>query len=231
MSDNTVRGPKEGLPVQYFPLAIQADLLSRAGVTDNQTVVVYSDGDNTPGTTMIAYVLEKMGHTDVRFLDGGWTGYVATQKPSQQYPHYKPGKLSVHAMPIYVTITDVASLLGKPGVKFIDARPADGYAGEVTTWMRNGHIPGAINIPWKSVMEPDNSHKYKSIEELQAIYDAKGIKKTDTLILYCGTSREASVEYMALKHLLGYPNVRLYEGAWAEYSSHPELPMKTGSEP
>jgi thiosulfate/3-mercaptopyruvate sulfurtransferase len=97
--------------------------------------------------------------------------------------------------------------------------------------MRNGHIPGAINVDWHQLMDPNNPHQFKSVADMQAIFDANGVKKTDNIILYCGTSREASVEFMVMRHLLGYPNVRLYEGSWTEYSAHPELPMRTGNTP
>lgn len=231
MADNTLRGPREGVPVQYLPIPLQAELLKRAGVTDNQTIVLYSDGDASVGASMVSYILERMGHPNVKIIDGGWTSYKASQKPDQQYPKYKPGTLTTHPAKTYATLSDVVQAQGKPGYKIIDARGSDAYQGNVSVWMRNGHIPSAINIPWPSLMDPNNLHKFKTAAEMQAIYDANGVKKTDTIIAYCGTSREASIEYAILKHILGYPNVLLYEGSWAEYSSHPELPMTTGPNP
>lgn len=228
MPDNTVRFTREGVPAQYLPVDLAADVLMRAGVKDGQTVVVYSDGENAPGATMIAYTLEKIGHQNVKFLDGGWTAYKSTQKTVREYPKYQPGKLSVHELPTYVTLAEVRRYIGKNDVKFIDTRPHDYYTGRKSVWVRSGHIPGATNIPLESLMESDNQHKYKSVDQLKAIFDSKGFKKTDNLILYCGTGREATIVFMALKHLLGYPNVRLYEGAWVEYSAHPELPIETG---
>ncbi|HEX2988651.1 MAG TPA: rhodanese-like domain-containing protein, partial [Chloroflexota bacterium] len=222
---------REGVPVMYLPVPLQAELLTRAGVKDNQTVIIYSDGESVPGATMMAYVLEKIGHPDIKIIDGGWTAYKATQKTSQQYPRYKPGRLSVHQSKTYVTTDEVVKAAGKPGYKLIDARDRDDYLGQTKLFMRNGHIPGAISIPWPSLMEKENQHKFKAAAEQQAIYDANGVKKSDTIILYCGTSRDASVQYAVLKHMLGYPKVLLYEGSWTEYVSHPELPIKVGPEP
>lgn len=229
LADNTMRGPNDGVPVQYLPVSVQAELLRRAGVTDNQTVVIYSDGANVLGATMVAYVLERMGHPDVKVMDGGWAAYKASQKGSQQYPSYRPGKLSAREQRTFVTLAEVKDAIGKSDIKLIDARPNKAYSGQVDTWMRNGHIPGAINIDWHSLMDEQNPHKFKTTEQIQAIYDAKGVKKSDNIVVYCGTSREASLEYAVLKHLLGYPNVKLYEGSWTEYSSHPELPVATGT--
>lgn len=228
LADTVVRGPREGVPVMYLPVPLQAELLMRAGVKDNQTVILYSNGDAVPGATMIAYILEKIGHPDVKIIDGGWGAYKATQKTAQQYPQYKPGTLSVHESKTYVTTDEVVQAIGKPGYKLIDARDQDDFLGQTQRWMRNGHIPSAINIPWPSLMDKDNQHKFKTAAEMQAIYDKNGIKKSDTIIVYCGTSRDATIHYTILKHILGYPKVLLYEGSWTEYVSHPELPIKTG---
>jgi len=233
MADSTVRGPQLGFPVQYLPINMLRDLMMRAGVRDGQTVVIYSDGDNTPGATMVAYVLNKLGYPQVAFMNGGWSAYKAANLPvAQQYPSYQPGPLTVREnRTIGADLAMVRAALTNPNVKFIDARPPEAYAGDVNTWQRNGHIPGAINIPWPSIMDPNNKHQYKPLADIQAIYDAKGITKTDTIILYCGTSREASVEFVMLRHVLGYPNVRLFEGSWNMYSAIPDLPVVKGPQP
>ncbi|HEY3379332.1 MAG TPA: sulfurtransferase [Armatimonadota bacterium] len=229
MADNMVRGPREGVPVQYFPPALLGDLFTRAGVRKGQTVVVYSDGANVLGATMVAYVLEKIGVPHTAIVDGGWSVFKQAQPTSQQYPTYRPERLPVQEnRTISVDLAQVKAAIGKPAITFVDARPYAAYAGEVKTWMRNGHIPGAINVDWHQLMDPNNPHLFKSVAAMQAIFNAKGVKKTDNIILYCGTSREASLEFMVMRHLLGYPNVRLYEGSWTEYSAHPELPMETG---
>lgn len=230
MADNTVRGPYLGVPVQYLPPDMLRELLMRAGVRDGQTVVVYSDGANVLGATMVAYVLEKLGYAQTGIVDGGWSAYKAANLPvSQLYPTYQPGTLTVHEnKSISVDLAQVRTAIGNTTIKFIDARPYAAYAGNVNIWQRNGHIPGAINVDWHSLMDPNNPHKFKSVADMQAIYDAKGIKKSDNIILYCGTSREASLEFMVMRHLLGYPNVRLYEGSWTQYSAIPDLPVEKG---
>lgn len=229
LSDSALRFPSEGYPTQYPETFMIGQLFSRAGIKKGDRVAIYSDGDGVLGATMVAYLLERIGHSDIVIVDGGWGDYKAARKTSQDYPQYKPaGYDTLDNRSVRATLDDVKAAIGKPGVAFIDARPPDVFRGEVKIWSRNGHIPGAINIPWKLLAEPNNTHKLKALADLKAVYTSKGIKETDDIIVYCGTSREASLEYVVLKHLLKFPKVRLYEGSWAEYSNHPEAAAETG---
>jgi len=230
LADSAMRFPFEGYPTQYPDTFMVGQLFSRAGVKRTDRVVVYSDGDNVLGATMMAYLLERLGHKDIAIVDGGWRDYSAAHKQAQEYPQYKPTHYdNMDNRSVRATIDDVKAAIGKDTVKFIDARPPNVYRGEVKTWVRNGHIPGAYSIPWKSLVEENNSHKIKPLADLKAVFAAKGFKETDDIIVYCGTSREASIEYFVLKHLLKFQKVRLYEGSWAEYSNHASLPVETGA--
>lgn len=230
IADATLRGPLYGVPVQYQDPEILAKLLSRAGVKNTDRVVVYSDGPNVLGATMVAYVLHRMGHPKVMVMDGGWTAYKASQSVTQAYPRYTEAKFKPREdKTLRVTLDEVKILKDRKTVKFIDARPEKAYRGEISTWMRNGHIPGAFNIDWHTLMDSNNPHQFKSIDAIKAIMAEKGIGSTDDIVLYCGTSREASLEFMTLKYILGFPKVRLYEGSWTEYSSIAELPIETGA--
>jgi thiosulfate/3-mercaptopyruvate sulfurtransferase len=230
LSDAALRFPLDGYPTQYPELFMISQVFSRAGIKKGDRVVLYSDGDSVLGATMIAYLLERVGHSDIAIVDGGWSAYSGARKVSQEYPQYKAAPYdALDNRAGRFSIDDVKAALGKDSVKFIDARPANVYRGEVKTWVRNGHIPGAYSIPWKSLVDEANSHKLKPLEQLRTVFSAKGFKETDDIVVYCGTSREASIEYFVLKHLLKFPKVRLYEGSWAEYSNHPQLPVETGA--
>ena len=230
LADSAMRFPFEGYPTQYPEPFLVSRIFSNAGVEKGKKVVLYSDGDGILGATMLAYLLERVGHSDISIVDGGWGDYKAEQKTAQEYPVYK-------AVPYDMldnrsgraTLDDVKAAIGKDTVKFIDARPPEVYRGEVKTWVRNGHIPGAYSVPWKQLVEPNNTHKLKPLADLKAVYAAKGFKESDDIIVYCGTSREASIEYLVLKHLLKFQKVRLYEGSWAEYSNHADLRNETGA--
>ncbi|MET0753683.1 MAG: rhodanese-like domain-containing protein [Pyrinomonadaceae bacterium] len=230
LADAAMRFPLEGYPTQYGETFMTGMIFARSGIKKTDKVVLYSDGDGVLGATMIAYLLERVGQTNIFFVDGGWRDYKAAYKTAQEYPVYKAAGYDVlDNRGVRASLDDIKNSIGKDGVKFIDARPADVYRGEVKIWTRNGHIPGATNIPWKLLVEENNLHKFKSPDDMRKVYADKGIKETDDIIVYCGTSREASLEYMVLKHILKFPKVRLYEGSWAEYSNHSELNVETGA--
>ncbi len=229
LADAALRAPFEGYPTQYLETFQTAQLFSRSGVKKGDRVALYSDGDGVLGATMAAYLLERIGVNQIYIVDGGWRDYKAAQKSVQEYPSYKPAQPDVlDNVGVRATLADVRNAIGRE-VKFIDARPPDVYRGETKIWTRNGHIPGAVSIPWKQLVEENNSHKFKSPEAMRKVFADKGFKDTDDIIVYCGTSREASLEYVVLKHILKFPKVRLFEGSWAEYSNHADLPVETGA--
>jgi len=232
IADNLVRQPKDGLPVQLVDSDKLAGYLSKAGVTDKSKVLIYSDGRDVLGASQIAYALERIGFKNsVAVLDGGLSGYKQTSAElTQVFPKYKTGKLSVKDnKDIRVNLAQVKDLLDKKTAVFIDPRPAKAFAGEEKYFTRNGHIPGARNIPWPTFTDPQNPHKLKTLSEIEKILADKKIDKSKDIIVTCTTGREASLQYVVLKHLLGYPKVRIYEGSWTEYSQS-DLPVETGAE-
>jgi thiosulfate/3-mercaptopyruvate sulfurtransferase len=238
IADLTFRGPNGFLPVQYWDNAKLGDLLARAGISNNNQVLVYSNDKDVLGATMVAYLLERFGVKDVAVLDGGFSGYKAAGGiTTKEFPRYTIGKFMVRDNPsIRVTLNQVKDLIGKPGVIFIDPRPPELFTGEKQIWIRNGHIPGARNIPWQTFTEAknpqknlQNPHKLKSLDNIRKLLAERNIKPSDNIIVSCSTGREATLQYVVLKHLLGYPNVRIYEGSWTEYSTT-DLPIASGPE-
>nr|WP_315889748.1 sulfurtransferase [Kovacikia minuta] len=237
IADPVFRGPNGFLPVQYWDNAKLGSTFEKSGVTNTSKVLVYSDGRDVLGATMVAYLLERSGVQEIAILDGGYTGYKASGQPTKEFPRYKPGKFVVRDNPsIRVSLAEIRQLIGKPGVVFIDPRPGDLFRGEKDIWVRNGHIPGARNIPWPTFTEADNPqealknpHKLKPLDDIKKLLADKRIKPSDDIIVTCSTGREATLQYIVLKHLLGYPKVRVYEGSWTEYSTT-DLPVATGPE-
>ncbi len=238
IADIAFRGPDGFLPVQYWDTTKLGDILGKAGVSSQSNVLVYSDGRDVLGTTMVAYLLERSGIKNIAVLDGGFAGYKsAGEIVVKQFPKYQQQRFTVRDNPsIRVTLNDVKKLISKPGVVFIDPRPGDLFRGEKDLWVRNGHIPGARNIPWPTFTEAENAqdalknpHKLKSLSDIRKLLEEKGIKPTDDIIVSCSTGREATLQYVVLKHLLNYPKVRIYEGSWTEYSTT-DLPVETGPE-
>jgi thiosulfate/3-mercaptopyruvate sulfurtransferase len=235
LADNTFRGPNGRLPVQYWEQQKLEALFSQAGVSADSHVVIYSDGGNLLGSTMVAYLLERAGHSQVSVLDGGFKGYREAGLPvTKVFPQYETGRFSLQDNDdIRVTLDQVREYLASDAdVVFIDPRPPALFAGEEDLFIRNGHIPGANNIPWPTfTIGEDNLHQLKPLSEIQALLDSRGIGPDDDIIVTCSTGREATLQYVVLKHLMGYPNVRVYEGSWTEYSAQPDLPVATGRDP
>jgi thiosulfate/3-mercaptopyruvate sulfurtransferase len=238
LSEQAFRGPNGKLPVQIWPAADLANLLSKAGISNTDKVLVYSDANNVLGASLVAYILEKSGVPTIGILDGGFSGYKAQGQPvTKVFPSYKPGVFNPKTVPgLAISLKEVLSLVGKPDVVIVDPRPKALFEGTDQTFIRNGHIPGAINITWQSVTEANNTdealknpHKLKSIEALRQLFVSRGVTPDKTVIISCTTGREASLQYVVLKHLLGYPKVRLYEGSWTEYSAT-DNPVQTGPE-
>lgn len=232
VADNTFRGPNGALPVQYWDTQKLGSLFAQAGVTDDSKVLIYSDGRDVLGATMVAYLLERTGHSNVAILDGGFAGYKAANLPvTKAFPSYTPGQFTAQDnRSIRVSLDQVRQFIGKPEITFIDPRPADVFAGTQDIWVRNGHIPGAKNIPWPTFTVGEaNFHQLKPLDEIRQLLADRGVTPEDDIIVTCSTGREATLQYNVLKHLLGYPNVRVYEGSWTEYSSHPDLPVETGA--
>ncbi|GAA5143304.1 sulfurtransferase [Prosthecobacter algae] len=233
---DTLRGTDAAVPVQYLPEDLTQALLIRAGANKDRTHLVYATGavlpnDEILSATMVAHVLEKAGIKDIRILDGGLPGWKAEGNPTTQHYYGNPaGVLPEKGTPeIAADITAVKAEKDQADVILVDARPLNEFIGEDDVWLRKGHIPGAVSFHWARLMEKDNTHKFKPFTEVKAELEKAGITPDKKIICYCGTSREGSLVRFYLKHVAGYPNVRLYEGAWKEYVwvENQSLPAET----
>jgi thiosulfate/3-mercaptopyruvate sulfurtransferase len=238
MNEGLLRVPFEGLPAQYAPVeAIEANI-RRVGLEADRPVVVYTGkglfkgwGDGLE-QTMMAYTLARFGHNNVYVLDGGLEAWMADEGPvSQVFPTVEASRFGATVCEeffleynLFRTLKDQANTI------LLDARPADVYQGE-GPWIKDGHIPGAVNVPWKSLMDDDNPRLLKSDDEIQAILDAHDITPEKTVICSCGTGREATNEFLLFKWYLGFPKVKIYEGSFTEWTSYTENPTVTGPEP
>ena len=236
LSEQAFRGPNGSLPYQIWGQADLANLLSKAGISNRDQVLVYSDGVNVLGASLVAYILEKSGVPAVAVLDGGFSSYKASGSPTtKEYAKYRFGTFKPTTVPgLAISLSELLPLIGKPNVVIVDPRPKSMFEGTDQTFIRNGHIPGAINISWQSVTEASNPeealknpHKIKPVEELRKLFVSNGVTPDKTVIVSCSTGREASLQYLILKHVLKYPNVRIYEGSWTEYSAT-QNPVQTG---
>jgi thiosulfate/3-mercaptopyruvate sulfurtransferase len=237
---DTLRGTDHAVPVQYLPDDLTSALLIRAGVDKDRLHLIYATGNALPNdeilsSTMVVHVLEKFGVQNIKIVDGGLAEWKKQGfAPTQEYFGNPKGTLPEKGNPgTAANITDVQAHVGKPGNVLVDARPINEFRGEDDIWLRKGHIPGAINFHWARLVEKDNTHKFKPFAEVKAELEKAGITPDKNIICYCGTSREGSLLLFYLKHVAGYANVRLYEGAWKEYVwlKGKSLPAETGGDP
>ncbi len=238
MNEGLLRVPKNGLPAQYVPEAAIEAIFRRVGLEADRPLVVYtgkglfSGWGNGLEQTMVAYTLARFGHKHVYVLDGGFEQWMQDEGPvSQVFPEVTDSNFGVEVQREYFVAYDAfRALKDREDVILLDARPPDVYEGQ-GPWIKPGHIPGAINVPWKVFMTDENPRKLRPDDEIQAILDEHEITPEKTVICSCGTGREATNEFLLFKWYLGFPKVKIYEGSFTEWSSYPENPTVTGPNP
>lgn len=237
MNQSLLRVPLNGLPAQYVPESVVQALFRRLGIDGDKPVIVYTGvgpfkgwGDGLE-QTMVAYTLARFGHKKVHILDGGIDKWKNENKAlDQTYPDVKSSDFKVNVQKDFmVSLDEVADLKDKENVVLLDARPADVYAGQ-GPWRKAGHIPGAVNLPWKSLMDDDNPRLLKPDEEIHKIIESVGATRDKQIICSCGTGREATNEFNLFRFYLGYPSVKIYEGSFTEWVANDKETV-TGDSP
>lgn len=212
-------------------------LFSEAGITPETTIVLY--GDNNNWFAAYAFWLFKYyGHNDVRLIDGGRKKLVAegrqfvTDVPKYPRTNYKVKGVNPE---LRADRDYIRQRLGKDGFSLIDVRSTPEFVGDIIappgmteTAQRAGHIPGAKNVPWATAVAEDGT--FKPVEELRAIYAAKGVSADKDVVAYCRIGERSSHTWFALKYLLGLPNVRNYDGSWTEWGNLVGAPIAKGGE-
>ena len=199
-------------------------LLGKAGVSNATTVVLYGDANNWFAAWAL-WQFKIYGHKDVRLMNGGRKKWEMEGRPyTSELPHYAPTQY--RAAPADLSIRafrdHVAQNLG--AVNLVDVRSPDEFSGKVIappglneTAQRGGHIPGASNIPWAMAVNDDGT--FKSAEALRSLYEGAGIKPNRETVAYCRIGERSSHTWFVLKYLLGYDNVRNYDGSWTEWGN------------
>ncbi len=233
-----LRVPLRGTPGKWTLAEAAQAMFRRIGLDSDVPVVVYTGkglfkgwGDGLE-QTMVAYSLVRFGHSHVYVLDGGLEKWLEEDRSTDQvFPEVEASSFEATVRSeMFVEYEAFKAVKDDDDVVLLDARPANVYAGE-GPWIRNGHIPGAVNLPWKSLMDPDNARLLKPEHEIVEIVEGVGATKDRMIICSCGTGREATNEYTLFKHYLNYPRVKLYEGSFTEWSSYSENPVVRGMKP
>lgn len=208
-------------------------LMSAAGVTPEMTLVLY--GDNNNWFAAWAFWQAKIyGHSDVRIMNGGRKKWLAEGKPlTHDVPSPSKARYGASAPvnELRAMLPYVMTSVGARASHLVDVRSPAEFTGEILappglpeTCQRGGHIPGAANIPWGQTVRDDGT--FRPLEELRSLYAAQGVDGTKPVIAYCRIGERSSHSWFVLKYLLGYNDVRNYDGSWTEWGNLVAAPIE-----
>jgi thiosulfate/3-mercaptopyruvate sulfurtransferase len=222
-----------------IPKAEFEALLAAKGIGNDTTVVVYGDKNNWFAAYAYWY-LKLYGHDDARIMDGGRQKWIdegrelTTDQPSPATASYSAREIDDS---IRMRRDAVLGVVQTNGHSLVDVRSPQEYSGELIAMpgyeqegaQRGGHIPGAKSIPWAQAVREDGT--FKSADELRALYEGKGVRSDGPVTAYCRIGERSSHTWFVLRELLGYPDVRNYDGSWTEWGNLVDVPIVKGGDP
>lgn len=203
------------------------DLMQKGGINNDTTLILYGDFNNW-FAAFAFWVFKYYGYKDIRIMNGGRKKWLEEDRPlSKDVQKYPKGnfKAAEPDKSIRVFLNYVRDSIGSGQKVLIDVRSPKEFTGEILAppeyptehAQRGGHIPGALNVPWGQAVNEDGT--FKSTEELKKLYESKGITSNKEVITYCRIGERSSHTWFVLKYLLGYPNVKNYDGSWTEWGN------------
>jgi thiosulfate/3-mercaptopyruvate sulfurtransferase len=207
-------------------------LMRRSGIENDTHVVLYGDNNNWFAAYAL-WLMELYGHENVSLMNGGRVKWLADNRPTTtDTPQVSESSYQAKdPSPALRAKRDEVLAAVQGGTQLVDVRSPAEFTGEVIappgmseTAQRGGHIPGAKNIPWARAVNEDGT--FKSAEELRDLYGNAGVRDGDDTIVYCRIGERSSHTWFVLKHLLGYDNVKNYDGSWTEYGSLIDVPIE-----
>lgn len=209
-------------------------LLQKAGINDSTTLILYGDFNNW-FAAFAFWVFEYYGMKNTKIMNGGRKKWLEEDRPiSKDIPSFPMGNFKPTGPnpALRAFLSQVRESLELDKTKRIDVRSPQEFSGEITApaeyptehAQRGGHIPGAVNIPWAKAVNDDGT--FKSADELTKLYQTVGITPEKEIITYCRIGERSSHTWFVLKHLLGYPDVKNYDGSWTEWGNMIDNPIE-----
>ena len=210
------------------------ELLGRAGISPETTIVLYGDNNNWFAAWAF-WQLKYYGHDRVLIMNGGRKKWLEEKRPLTNDKPSNPPATYQAKQPdaaIRAKRDQIFAVLDKRSpAHLVDVRSVDEFTGKIIappgmteTAQRGGHIPGAQNIPWSQAVNEDGT--FKSAEALKQLYGAKGISGNQEVIAYCRIGERSSHTWFVLKYLLGFDKVRNYDGSWTEWGNLVGAPIE-----
>jgi thiosulfate/3-mercaptopyruvate sulfurtransferase len=209
-------------------------LLQKAGINDSTTLILYGDFNNW-FAAFAFWVFEYYGMKNTKIMNGGRKKWLEEDRTiSKDIPSFPMGNFKPTGPnpALRAFLSQVRESLELDKTKRIDVRSPQEFTGEITApaeyptehAQRGGHIPGAVNIPWAKAVNDDGT--FKSADELTKLYQTVGITPEKEIITYCRIGERSSHTWFVLKHLLGYPDVKNYDGSWTEWGNMIDNPIE-----
>jgi thiosulfate/3-mercaptopyruvate sulfurtransferase len=209
------------------------DLLGKSGIGNDMTIVLYGDNNNWFAAWAF-WQLKIYGHRDVRIMDGGRKKWLAEGRDlSTEAPSFAVASYTAAAadQSLRAYLPEVQQAVQAKSAALVDVRSPQEFTGEILappglpeTCQRGGHIPGARSVPWAKACNDDGT--FKSRAELQALYAAQGVTGDKPVIAYCRIGERSSHTWFVLKYLLGFDNVKNYDGSWTEWGNLVGAPVE-----
>lgn len=229
-----VRDLNDAIRRDYLDSAEFAKLLGRNGIGRDTTVVFYGDKNNW-WACYAFWVFKLFGHPDCRIMDGGRKKWVDEERPlTKEVPTYPAADYPVMPRADYKIRAFRDQVLDhvKADLPLVDVRSPQEFRGELLHMpgspqegaLRGGHIKGAVNVPWSTAVAEDGT--FKDASALRDIYEeGQGLSPDDNVVAYCRIGERSSHTWFVLTYLLGYPNVRNYDGSWTEWGNLVGVPI------